>query len=32
MREEREKLLEEIKINNAEIKRIQSEIKWVSFT
>ena len=32
MREEREKLLDEIKINNAEIKRIQSDIKWVSFT
>ena len=32
MREEREKLLKDIKINNAEIKRIQSEIKWVGFT
>ena len=32
MREEREKLLEEIKFNNAKIKRIQSDIKWVSFT
>ena len=32
MREEREKLLKDIKINNAKIKRIQSDIKWVSFT